>query len=115
MSDSEDHTSSRRRRTAAEIHEILTALEQSGLSRANFAQEHGIGYSTLCSWVYRSRQKKDASPWVEVSEAMRTPSVTTVSPYRLEWANGMSLELSREFETQKAGELINLIQSQCLL
>ena len=108
-----DHTSNRRRRSAAEINEILRALEQSGLSRASFAREHGIGYTTLCSWIYRSRQRKDASPWIEVSDVMRTPSSTKASPYRVEWGNGMSLELSREFETEKVGELINLIQSQC--
>ena len=111
MADNDSHTSNRQHRTAAEINEILAALEQSGLSRASFAREHGIGYSTLCSWIYRSRQRKDAPPWVEVSNVLRAPSSTKAPPYRVEWANGMSLELSREFETQKVGELINL----CLL
>lgn len=108
-------TSNRRRRSAAEVNEILRALEQSGVSRASFARKHGIGYSTLCSWIYRSRRRKDASPWIEVSDVMRTPSLTKASPYRVEWANGMSLELSRDFETGKVGELIHLIQSRCSL
>lgn len=113
MAVKDNHTSNRRRLSAAEINEILRALEQSGLSRASFARKHRIGYSTLCSWIYRSRQRKDASPWIEVSDVMKTPSSTIASPYRVAWANGMSLELNREFEAGKAGELINLIQSRC--
>ena len=115
MAANDDLSSKRQRRTAAEINEILRDLEQSGLSRASYAQKHGIGYSTLCSWIYRSRKKKDASPWIEVSDAIRTPSSSSASCYRLEWANGISLELSPEFDTRKVGELIHLIQSQCSL
>ena len=115
MAVKDDHTPNRQHRSAAEINEILRDLEQSGLSRARYAQKHGIGYSTLCSWIYRSRKRKDASPWIEVSDAMRTPSSSSASCYRLEWANGMSLELGPQFDARKVGELIHLIQSQCSL
>ena len=49
MSVSDDHPSNCQRRKVAEINEILAALERSGLIQAKFAQNHRIGYLTLCS------------------------------------------------------------------
>ena len=114
MADEKNHTT-RRRRSTAEINELLEALAQSGLTRAAFARKHNLGYSTLCKWVHRNRRKSQTPGWLEVSDVIRTPGEASTSPYRLHWPDGINLELGRDFDSQKVGELISLIRSQCSL
>jgi transposase-like protein len=44
---------SHRRRTPAEIHQIIADLKASGLTHREFARRHGISLSTLQSWLRR--------------------------------------------------------------
>lgn len=50
----------RRRRTVAEIQEILAALQESGLSSRQFASNRNIPVSTLENWIRKHRSS--ASP-----------------------------------------------------
>lgn len=101
------------RLSEVEVQNLLDALEQSGLSRASFARKHGVGYSTLCSWLYRSRRRKPAAQWVEVTDALRKPRQAPSSAYRFHWPNGLALELNSEFESEKVSELLSIAQSSC--
>jgi hypothetical protein len=43
---------SRRARTSvARRRQLLAAFERSGLTAAAFARQHGIVYTTFCSWI----------------------------------------------------------------
>ena len=103
----------RRQYSEVQVQELLKTLEQSGLSRASFARKHGIGYSTLCSWLYHSRRGKPSTQWVEVTDALKKPRKAPCSSYRFHWPNGLALELNSDFESQKVSELLSIAQSSC--
>ena len=45
--------------------EVVAAFEPSGLNASAFAQQHGIKYSTFCSWVAKARgraRSRQAAP-----------------------------------------------------
>jgi transposase-like protein len=56
-----DHNTPKRyhRCTPAEIGEILSTYDHSGVSQARFAREHGLAVSTLRVWLRGRRQKGD--------------------------------------------------------
>ncbi len=60
--------------SAAQREQLLAAFEDSGLSAAAFAREHGIGYTTFCGWRHRQAQSQPIPAFVEVevSAADRT-------------------------------------------
>jgi transposase-like protein len=57
--------SRRRRRTPAEIRQIVADFEASGLAQREFATRHGIPLSTLQSWL-RRLTAKTTSPAAEL-------------------------------------------------
>ena len=49
------------RTDAAQRAQLLAAFDQSGLSAAAFARQHGLHYTTFCGWRQR-RAKSSPSP-----------------------------------------------------
>ena len=105
----------RRKYSEIEIQELLKALERSGQSRVKFGREHGVRYSTLCSWFYRARRRSQSSQWVEVTDVLKAEAAASSFPYRFHWPNGLALDLSSEFESQKVRELLTIAQASCSL
>jgi transposase-like protein len=99
----------RRKYSEIEVQELLEALERSEQSRVKFAREHGVRYSTLCSWLYRARRQGRSSQWVEVTDALKPEAAASSLPYRIHWPNGLALDLSSEFESRKVRELLTIV------
>lgn len=53
---------------------VLRALEQSGLSMAEFCRRRGLAYATVASW--RSAARRAAAPFVEVETEGTVASVS---------------------------------------
>lgn len=49
-----------KRYSTEERNRILNDLAASGLSRAAFCREHGLGYKRVCGWIYAQRNAGSA-------------------------------------------------------
>ena len=80
-----------RRRTPKEIQQILSDLSESGLSQLKFANEQGIPYSTLQSWLKKARRPKHSDHLPAVIPVGSFPTKTSV--IELELAQGEIIRL----------------------
>jgi transposase-like protein len=106
---------SRRYRTPEEKAEILREHQRSGLSLLAFAGKHGLCYSSLQRW--RCRQRHEARA-VAPPDTEADPRFVPVKiegevlggDYVLSWAEGKSLKIPREFETDSLRRLLTVLR-----
>jgi hypothetical protein len=105
--ENEPNRSTRIRRTPEQIRKILDDYQTSGQTMRQFAQEHGVGLSTLGSWRRRyQRRKKSSAHLVEVPNPLSHGQPTG----RFRFANGLVLELENGFEVPAMAQLVQLLQ-----
>ena len=99
-----------RRRTAEEIQQILSDLASSGLSQLKFANLQGIPYSTLQSWIKKSREAKTSSllPAVIPVGSFSHPS----SSIEIELAAGEIVRLNPGFCREDLHDVLEIL-TQC--
>jgi transposase-like protein len=122
---SENKAGSRRRRSVLEVEAILGEYEESGLTQRVFAQEMGIGVSTLQSWLRRQgrvQQQRErratrgggTSPEVSLIEVDLGGSARSggcvEERYEIEWANGTRLRVPRGFGKEELKTLVELVK-----
>jgi transposase-like protein len=95
-------TSPKRRR------QLLAAFERSGLSAAAFARQHGIVYTTLCSWR-RRRPTKPKIAFAEV-EVLRS---TTPEPIVVELGSRARVCVSSPGQFELAAGLLKRLEAAC--
>jgi hypothetical protein len=85
----------------------VAAFERSGLSAAAFAREHGIVYTTFCSW----RRRRPAMPEVGFAEVelVRPPSS---EPMVVEWGRAR-VRLSSPAQLELAVSLLKGLEATC--
>jgi transposase-like protein len=89
------HRPSRGARTdAARRAQLLAAFDQSGLSAADFARQHGLHYTTFCGW--RHRRAKHSSPPAFVQVELAPPPVAEGLIIELEVGARLRVESSRQ-------------------
>lgn len=86
---------SRRRRTAAEIQQILGELADSGLSRRQFAAQRGHSLPTLHAWIARHHR----------ASVVGTPDLIPVGTF-----NAPKASIEIEFP---GGEILRLVPGWC--
>jgi transposase-like protein len=87
---------------------LVAAYERSGLSPAQFADQEGIGRSTLYRWLsqHRCRPSSAQSDFVEVPNLLSGPPTRS---YHLRFANGAVLELAPGFAAEEVRQLAQLL------
>jgi hypothetical protein len=99
----------RRRHTSAQRDEILAAYQQSRLSQKDFAAQAGIGHSTLRLWL----RKAAANPGCAKSAFVPVANLFSASPappaYRLQFPQGITVEVTPGFQSQELGALLQLV------
>jgi biotin-(acetyl-CoA carboxylase) ligase len=100
----------RRRRSAAQIIQLMEQYTGSGLTQREFSRSTGVGYSTFTSWLRRGRRKPAAAarPWVAV-DVVKAASSGSCVRYQVEWPNGMRISVGGGFDAQEVGQLLNLV------
>jgi transposase-like protein len=106
---------SRRHRTLKEKAEILREHQRSGLSLLAFAGKHGLCYASLLRW--RCRQRNEARA-VAPPDTEADPRFVPVKiegellggDYVLSWAEGRSLKIPRQFETDSLRRLLTVLR-----
>ncbi len=106
-----------KRHTAQERQEWIRAFQQSGLSRAAFAREHSLSYSTFSLWI-----KKEAADlaigvadrsWIELPASATPVSAGSAPSYRFKLPGSLCLEVDRGFESQEVQALLSIARESC--
>jgi hypothetical protein len=64
-----DRSTRGERTDAARRAQLLAAFDQSGLSAAAFARQHGLNYTTFCGWRHRRARRPIPPAFVQVELA----------------------------------------------
>lgn len=88
--------------------QLLAAFERSGLTAVAFARQHGIAYTTFCSWR-RRRPAKPAMAFAEV-ELLRP---ATPEPMVVELGPQARVRLSSPAQLDLAAGLIKRLEAAC--
>lgn len=101
-------TETRTRTSRSRRRQLLAAFERSGVSAAAFARQHGIAYTTFCSWR-RRRPAKPAMAFAEV-ELLRpaTPEAIVV-----ELGSQARVRLSSRGQLELAVCLLQRLEATC--
>ena len=102
----------RRRRSRAEVEQLVVEYETSGMSRVEFCQKHGLALSTLAWYQMRREQGHDggAGPnrWLAVELSGAHPvgarGLTVVL------TGGRRIEVGRGFDAQTLQQLVSLLE-----
>jgi len=106
----ENESSNRRRRTPAERAQILDQYHQSGLTQKLFAAQAGISYSALSSWLRQAAAKSDGTKRQFVAVPNLLPSSRGSAAYRLQWPDGVALEVGAGFAAPELGALLQVMR-----
>lgn len=91
---------------------IIAAFKESGLSRNEFADRHGLKRSTLVVWMRKERDRSESPGGPELIEVTPgPPTLPTAAAHRLHLPRGLVLEIGRGFDRAELRWLIELLQS----
>lgn len=103
----------RRRRSQAEIAELVAAYEASGLSRSEFCRTHGLSLSTLNRYCGRRRQAEAAGVnllAVELCAQRPAASYAADSGLAVIVAGGRRIEAARGFDAATLIQLLGVLE-----
>ena len=102
-------SSLRKRPTPIHRAEILRGYRRSKLTQREYADQVGIGLSTLRRWLAKGIGGRDsaATAFIQVPNLLAQPVATP--PYRLHLAGGVILEMGSGFESEKVAALLQLL------
>ena len=80
------------------------------MSQKEFAAQAGIGFSTLTLWLRQANARKgDRAAFVPMPNLFAAP--ISAPAYRLQWPQGLSVEVAAGFRPEELGALLQMIQS----
>jgi hypothetical protein len=108
-----------KRRTRAEVQELVAEFVNSGMRRSEFCQSRGLSFSTLerhlkkrC-WKIRRRPASSAGRLVKVELAARKSPATQHEPscgLAVVLSGGRRIEVQRDFDTTTFECLVSLLE-----
>ena len=102
----------RRRRSRAEVEQLVAEHAASGSSRVEFCQERGLALGTLARYLKRSRQAQreaiGASRWLAVE--LSGPGQTAGSGLVVALSSGRRIEVGRGFDANTLEQLVRLLE-----
>jgi len=105
----QNSTSVRKHRTPVQREELLQDYRQSQMTQKEFAAQAGLSVSTLQAWL---RKRPARAAWAGPA-LVAVPNLLSASPaasaYRLQWPDGLSLEVRSGFSAQELAALLQLL------
>jgi transposase-like protein len=102
----------RRRRSRAEVEQLVVEYGTSGMSRVEFCQEYGLALSTLARYQRRRKQGQDESAgpsrWLAVELSGAHPA--GASGLAVVLTGGRRIEVGRGFDAQTLQQLVSLLE-----
>lgn len=113
MSNEKEATVRQRRRTRAEIAQVVARFADSGLTRTEFCRLQGIGLATLHRHLSRSRQtsNRDSDGLVAVELAGSNNASECERSLALVLARGRRIEVGAGFDAPTLERLIVLLEN----
>ena len=96
----------RRRRTRKQWHQLLKLFHQSQLPRKEFADQHGVGLSTISKWLQRERLA--GNPPVNFQEVV-LPTPTTSWAVEVVSPHGWVIRLPHSAEVPTLPQLLRAL------
>ena len=112
----EQQPKARRRRSRAEVAQLVAEFRESGLSRGEFCRRHGLSLSTLNRYCRRRRDTESevhrAARWVAVEVASaRPPAMSNAgSGLAVVLSSGRRIEIGRGFDADTLEQLVRLLE-----
>jgi transposase-like protein len=101
----------RRRHSPAQRDRIVAAYQRSRLTQREFAVQAGIGYSTLTLWLRKATTAKPARQPAFVPVPNLFPTTAAAPAYRLQFPQGVIVELAPGFQSEELAVLLQLVQT----
>ena len=102
----------RRRRSRAEVEQLVVEYATSGMSRVEFCQKHGLTLSTLARYQRRREQGHDEgagpSRWLAVE--LSGAHATGASGLAVVLRGGRRIEVGHGFDAQTLQQLVSLLE-----
>jgi hypothetical protein len=91
----------------------VSRYRSSGLTQAQFAQQHGLKLSTLQWWIYGPRRKSQdsATGFREIAVSPLWPNSAWAA--ELTWPSGMTVRLSARAGTTWIEALLKAVRQEC--
>jgi hypothetical protein len=105
----------RRRRSRAEVEQLVREYEASGLRRSEFCRTHALALSTLNRYCKRQQPHKEtagAGPWVAVELSSPSPAAGSggSSGLTVILSSGRRIDIGCRFEATTLERLISLLE-----
>jgi hypothetical protein len=80
------------------------------MSQRDFAAQAGIGFSTLTLWLRQANVRKaERADFVPMPNLFPAPS--SAPAYRLQWPQGLTVEVAAGFRHEELSALLRMVQS----
>lgn len=112
--DEQQAVSGRRRRSRAEVEQLVAEYEASGLSRVEFCRQHGLSLSTLARYHRRGTPKEAVAEgqWlaVELSSGRVAPERASSSGLAVALCGGRRIEIGCGFDVPTLVQLVGVLE-----
>ncbi len=114
----EQKVSAHKRRTRAEVQELVAEFMSSGMRRSEFCQSRGLSFSTLDRHLKRRRWKRRRRPTSSAGRLVPVESAARKSPKQHEPSCGLAvvlpggrrIEVHPDFDTSTFERLVNALE-----
>ncbi len=102
----------RRRRSRAEVEQLVVEYGTSGMSRVEFCQEHGLALSTLARYQRRQKpmQDENAGPSRWLAVELSGGHAAGASGLAVVLTGGRRIEVGCGFDAQTLQQLVSLLE-----
>jgi len=99
--------------TADERAQWVSRYRSSGLTQAQFAQQHGLKLTTLQWWIYggHRKQQHSANGFREIAVSPLWPAGAWAA--ELTWPSGMTVRLGAQAEAAWIEALLKMVRQEC--
>jgi hypothetical protein len=117
MTEKPETLETRRRRTRAEVEQLVAEFHRSGATQKQFCLNHRLALSTLQRYLH-SGPKKGKAPAqsrlvaVEVAPSSRLREPEIGGGLALVWADGRKLEVQRGFDEATLERLLHVLEGR---
>jgi hypothetical protein len=114
----EQRGSALKRRTRAEVQELVAEFMRSGMRRSEFCRSRGLSFSTLDRHLKKRRWKKRRTPVSSVGRLVKVELVAKKSPTQYDATCGLAvllpggfrIEVHPDFDTNTFERLVSVLE-----
>jgi transposase-like protein len=108
----ENSSRPRKHWNAQERENLLQSFRRSSLTHKRFARQAGVSVSTLYAWLRQRPVKKEPGRSAFVAVPNLLSAVPAAPAYRLQWPDGLSLEVRAGFSSEELAVLLQLFPAR---